>query len=209
MAERREDFAVTIRVNFNRQVYSARDEFFQELSRALRRDSRFSFDFHPIGKWGGPNDSVLSVCDAASAEEMKLQLTREALNYGFPARLMRQSLSPHNNVCYAGRQTSIVVGSDGKLYKCTVAFADPRNHVGRITEEGDLLVDEGLWNLWTQLDEKDTHKCSSCSFNPSCQSRACPLMAIIQRAPPCPMTETEYPAILKIAATSVQERLTV
>jgi uncharacterized protein len=107
---------------------------------------------------------------------------------------------PHGNVCYAGKESSIVVRSDGKICKCTVALEDPRNHVGQLTKDGQLHIDQSIWNLWVKLDDKEDSKCGSCSFGAACQSRACPLIAINEKEPPCPMTKSQYESLVKLAA---------
>lgn len=195
-----ESFHVTVRVNFTQSTLAALESFLQEIESLFRGDSRFSLDFHAVGAWGGANDASLDICDSSTVERVKLALLEKSLALGAD-RSIRSSLGSHGTICYAGKESSIVVGSDGTVYKCTVAFSDPRNHVGKLTKSGDLIVDQARWNLWTKLDDKDTTKCSSCSFNPSCQSRTCPLVAMTEREPPCPMTGGTYVALVKLAAS--------
>jgi uncharacterized protein len=199
MRDNKQEFSVTIRINFNDHIINLMEEFLSEISPLFAGDRRFSLSFHSIGKWGGPNDSNLDVCTAESAWLKKLELTDQTLRAGLSSDI-KQYLEPKGISCYAGKETSIVVRSDGKICKCTVALEDPRNIVGNITEDGHLLIDQSLWNLWVKLDDKDDGKCGSCSFSPACQSRSCPLVAIDQRAPPCPLTKSEYEATVKFAA---------
>lgn len=196
-----DDFHVRIRVNFDKANSLRMAEFFETVSPLFAGDERFSVDFHPVGKWGGPHDGDLDVCDAESVEEVRLGHLRVALEAGFSAKPVKESLSPHGNVCYAGRANSIVVRSDGVVCKCTVAFEDPINHVGSITSDGDLVVDDARWALWTELDDKDAVTCRTCSFSPTCQGRACPLIAIKRNELVCPMTRSEFDARVRLVST--------
>lgn len=204
MRDSEADFGVRVRVNFSNSTLASMEDFLVELTERLGCDPRFSLDFHPVGLWGGPNDSVMDVCDADSAEVIKVGLIDKALSHGFSDTVLKESLMPHGSICYAGKESSIVVGSDGTVYKCTVAFHDPRNHVGRITGEGELVVDPALWNLWTKLDGKADGKCGTCSFSPACQSRACPLVAIHQEEPPCPVSPAGFESMVRLVGNPKQ-----
>ena len=203
MRRRPDKFTVRIRVNFNNTNVPKIEQFLTELAPLYKDDSRFNLSFHPVGRWGGPNDSTLDVCEAESANAVKHALMTKALNRGAHGDMVTEHLQPHGNVCYAAKETSICVGSDGMVYKCTVAFEDERNHVGRITEGGDFLVNEKRWNLWTKLDDKDTGKCGGCAFNPACESRSCPLVAMDDKEPPCPMTPSDYEGLVRLAVVSM------
>jgi len=200
MRDSRERFSVRIRVNFTNETCRQMDTFFAEVAPIFARDPRFSIAFHAVGGWGGPNDATLDLCDAESAEAARLAFIRTSLALGFGDEIVRERLLSHGNVCYAGKESSIVVGSDGTVYKCTVAFQDPRNHVGRLTKHGELLVDQARWDLWTKMIGKDDRKCGTCSFSPTCQSRACPLAAMDKKEPPCPMTTSEYVETVRLAS---------
>jgi len=200
MRLRHEKFSVTVRVNFNDTILSVIDEFLSELAELFVGDDRFYLDFQAIGKWGGPNDNNLEICDSNSRWLKALELEEKALSYGFPNENVRRRLEPHGNSCYAGRSSSIVVRSDGTISKCTVALDDPRNLVGKLTNDGQLIIDESLWNLWVTTKDKEDSKCGSCSYSASCKSRACPLEAMRTGTPPCPINKTEYESLVKLAA---------
>jgi uncharacterized protein len=201
MREKDADFSVTIRVNFDPTSIPLMDEFFTEISAFFAHDSRFSLYFRPIGKWGGPNDSNLETCDAKSSALVKADLTEKQLSFGFSDNSVKRFLMAHGNVCYAAKESSIVVGADGTVYKCTVAFDDQRNHVGKITKDGRLIINQSRWDLWVKIDDEiDTSGCNSCPFIPSCQSKACPRTAMDSKRVHCPMTKTEYEAMVRSIA---------
>lgn len=98
----------------------------------------------------------------------------------------------------------MVVGSDGTIYKCTVAFEDDRNKVGQLYPDGTLEIDRDKWRAWTEP-HSPSGKCGTCSFSAACQSRACPLAAMDQGEPPCPFTPADYERMVTVAAHQLQE----
>jgi uncharacterized protein len=200
MSKRKEKFHVTIRVNFSDDFISSSEQFLEEISRLFAHDKRFALSFHPVGKLGGPNDKDLVVCDPDSVWLKSLKLAENGLNSGMMVDNLKDRLMPQGDVCYAGKESSIVIRSDGKICKCTVALDDPRNIVGKLNENGELLIDRFLWNMWTKVEGIDDGKCKSCSYSASCQSRACPLIAINEKIPPCPMVKPEYESLVKLVA---------
>jgi uncharacterized protein len=201
MKKRTEDFLVKIRINFTKHHTSeSMEEFFVQVQSLFQGDARFDLHFHPVGRWGGPNDANLDVCDVRSVGEVRSAFMRRSLQLGFPNQMAKRHLRPHGNVCYAGKENSIVIGSDGTIYKCTVAFDDAVNQVGKLLKNGEILIDQHRWNLWTKLKDKNIDKCQTCSFSPTCQSKGCPLMAIKKNEPPCPITMEEYERTVKLIA---------
>ncbi|MDT2291791.1 hypothetical protein P7H15_01100 [Paenibacillus larvae] len=61
------------------------------------------------------------------------------------------------------------------IYKCTVAFNNPYNHVGDLLENGQMILDQERWSLWITGGVNEDPMCTKCFFRPSCQGNACPL----------------------------------
>lgn len=201
MRDRNDDFFIRIRVNFNNDSVSSIKRWLdEEITPLFSNDPRFALGFNNITKWGGPNDATLNVCDSVSASIHKTQFTVMSQICNFSDQLIKEMLMPHGNVCYAGRDSSIIVGSNGVIYKCTLAFDDPRNIVGNLTTDGQLQINQTLWDQWTKLNDKDTTWCGVCSFYPPCQGRKCPLVAMNQKRPVCPMTKEEYKTLVQLVA---------
>jgi uncharacterized protein len=195
------DFTVRVRVNYDPASLRALGPWIEgELAPMFANDDRFHLAFHPIGRWGGPNDADLDVCSDLDGWEVRNDLYEASAKAGFAPASFRNYLASHGSTCYAGRESSIVIGSDGRLYKCTVAFDDPRNHVGWLLPEGRLDLDEDAFRAWVDVDHLETGKCDSCWFHASCQSRACPLVAMDDGTPPCPSQKAEMLEIVQIAA---------
>ncbi len=195
------DFRVKIRVNYNLVNSLELTRWVQkEIVPLFGGDPRFSMSFHSVGRWGGVNDSLLEICDAKAAARIRKDLTVTSVSAGMSDKTVKEFLRPHGNVCYAAKESSIVVGADGTLYKCTVAFDDVRNHVGVLAESGEMQLDKERWSKWVTIDEKIEDQCASCLFYPPCQGRKCPLTVMNDRQACCPMTISEWEAMVKAVA---------
>ncbi|MEL7091612.1 MAG: radical SAM protein [Pseudomonadota bacterium] len=199
MAERDDAFSVAVRVNFNPLTISTIEDFLDEAQEKLAPDQRFFLDFHAVGRWGGPNDAHMDVVQEQTAMQAKLGLIAQARCKGFSAASLVDALKPHGAACYAGKPQSLVIGSDGQLYKCTVAFEDPRNQIGHLRAGGVLEIDEQKFKAWTEP-VSVSGKCGSCSFAAACQSRACPLATIEASEPPCPFEPEDFETMVNFVA---------
>ena len=82
---------------------------------------------------------------------------------------------PRTSVCAALADDSIVIGADGREYRCGLQVSEPHRAVGQLSrEEGYSNQPEGLdASWWKQFDPTTLPKCSRCSFLPICWS-GCP-----------------------------------
>lgn len=205
MKARKDDFFVRIRINFNAESVEAVKKWLkEEIAPLFSGDARFALSFNSIGRWGGKNDSSLSVCDSLSASSLRADFAAQSQLCNFSDRSAKEPLMPHGSVCFASKESSLTVGANGNIYKCTVALDDPRNMVGKLTDDGRLEINQTRWNKWTKIDDKDTSWCDVCTFYPSCQGRKCPLAAMSQKKPICPMTKKEYETLIKSVAGVVK-----
>ncbi|MEP2031647.1 MAG: radical SAM protein [Paracoccaceae bacterium] len=200
LTRRDDQFDVVVRVNFDQNSSADIEPFVAELNVALADDARFYLDFHPVGQWGGPNDERLMPCDASNGRESRALFFDRARREGFDLRNLRQRLRPNGAACYAANPNSVVIGSNGTVYKCTVAFEDERNHVGRIDETGDLNLDEERLALWVSDPENLDAGCTSCHFRPSCRGDACPWARIRTGQTHCPSDQINIDKILQVLA---------
>jgi uncharacterized protein len=192
-------YVVRLRVNFDPASINQIEPWLKEIAPLFANDERFAISFHPIGKWGGPNDGKLNVCSDELSRDAKLSLFENAFDLGFSRLTYRDFLSSHGSSCYAGKASSVVVGSDGQLYKCTVAFDDERNKVGKLIPGGEMVIDQSKWKLWVDTSSLEVKKCSSCWFHASCESRTCPLVALDHGEPPCPSNQNEMKNIVELS----------
>lgn len=193
-------FSVNIRNNFDHENAKDVKFFLQDLAETLNHDPRFGLTFHPVGKWGGPNDDDFLVCGHKDAAILQYELYDQASQLGHRhSELVTTSLNPGGSVCYAAKPWSIAIGADGTLYKCTVALYDERNQVGKILPNGQMEINQDRFNLWIESNESIDSGCQKCFFRPSCQGAACPLARLNTGKSPCPTSKQYIKRTLKVA----------
>ncbi len=201
MRERDEDFFVSIRTNFDKESAPHLEAWLiDELAPLFARDPRFGLHFEPVTRRGGVNDAALCVYDPQASFALRSSLHERALDLGFSDLNAKTFLVPHGMVCYAAREWAFVVGTDGRVYKCSLAFTDPRNVVGRVTTDGHLLLDGTKASQWTSLEGRDARDCDDCPLYGCCQGRKCPLVTIKQNKPTCPITREMHATLVKAIA---------
>lgn len=193
-------FHLLFRVNFSPMNLPLLPDFVQFLGREFGHDPRFSISFHRVGHLGGPHDAAVAVCGHKNAEEHEIALTELAMQAGFSLEHWKNGMQRYGSMCYAASPRHYVVGSDGTVYKCTVAFTDPRNHVGRLDREGNLHLQEDLVTLWTRSGEETDSGCQQCGFRPACQGNVCPLERLNGLEKRCPITKTNLSQLLPMFA---------
>lgn len=72
------------------------------------------------------------------------------------------------------KKSSIVIGSDGSLYKCNVAFEKDINKIGKLLDGRYMQIDFDKLLYWTARSESDRKRCSTCPLLPSCYGMRCP-----------------------------------
>jgi uncharacterized protein len=194
------DFRVVIRVNYTAESAASIPAFIDTLASHFASDGRFSLQFHPVGRWGGPNDDQLMICDQKNADSRELHFMSLASRAGFELNACREGIRPFGSVCYAANPRSFVIGSDGTVYKCTVAFDDPRNQIGQLMPDGTLAISEALHSLWTSSGEELDSGCQACALRPACQGNACPLERLNTGKKPCPPFKRKSNDFLRVFA---------
>jgi uncharacterized protein len=202
-------FTVAIRVNVDEKNYTGAQRLVQLFTDEFGPDPRFTLDFHAI--WDR-NDTASDDVELLATDRDQAMTDLKLLALASNPRdcLGFSAFGPGARYCYASRANSLVVGSDGALYKCTVAFDDPRNHVGRINADGSIELDYDRFALWTSSDYRSDSNCQKCFYVPSCMGASCPLVRINTGKQPCPtdkvnigQTLSVYGAISSVAAEEV------
>ena len=193
-------FSIILRHNYDAQSVERLDEFVDMLQREFGGDPRFSTLFFPIGQWGGENDSDLSTCERRASIDALIRGRQLALKAGFRRALQFDRFQPNGYVCYAANPRSFVIGSDGRLYKCTVELDyHDRNIVGRLNEDGTMELDWRKMALWCETNGLDEgKKCSSCFFSPSCHGACCPKEWMDSHECQCPQEKVAIRQVLPL-----------
>jgi len=195
-------FRIVIRVNFTPNSINNIDNFLFFLGKEFGNDGRFSVDFHPVGNWGGNNDNQMNVYNFKEGRSVALKLNQKCSKQCFDLISLRNRMKPFGSACYASNPYSFVIGSDGKIYKCTVAFDDENNHIGYLTKDGELKLNNKKFMSFVSNNEKKQNKCITCFFRPACHGDACPMGNINHEQAVCPSIVINIDQTLRVLANS-------
>ncbi len=199
------EYKARIRLNIDEDNDLGMPEFIRELKEHFSDDPRFFVNFFPVGQWGGPNDDELHVLPQDRAVKSVLSLCETSVDHGL-SNVLDYLLKPGGSVCYAAKPNSFVIGSDGNVYKCTVALYHDKNLVGKIDRDGTMQLDLDKFALWIMNDESEDSGCKTCFFRPSCQGSSCPLIRIEQGVAPCPPEKKHIQKVMRIVGSELKKK---
>lgn len=157
------DFFITLRLH----VHNNNSESILRLVDFIRceflEDSRFEIFFHRIENLGGNGGSggmEILMSDSDYAEFIKSIPELDTRSHE-PKRA-RSELHLDNYICYASKPNSLLIRSDGRIGKCTVLLSDPRNDVGRLSEDGTLKFNQPALQGWLEGFRNFEHTVLSC-----------------------------------------------
>jgi len=131
------DFHMTLRLHVDRDNADACGEFLDLMVRDLGGDPRFQLFPRLLARWGGPNDADLCVLDSGAGNDVLDRIRAEAREKNVPLF----TTGEHQPVCYASKGNSLVVRSDGRLNKCTIALEAEANQIGNLSPDGTVCID--------------------------------------------------------------------
>jgi uncharacterized protein len=194
-----EEFDITIRVNFDRENMKEVSELIKFVRDHFSDDQRFGMFFRPVGKWGGKNDDELPICNHIISNQKIWDFQEEAVQQGVSmSPIVAGSMMPTASVCYAAKPNSLVIGSDGQVYKCTTVLDEDVNKVGHIYEDGTLDLDYDKLAFWVTNGEENDSGCQSCFFRPACQGNHCPWYRVVTGERPCPYEKRNVRKVLNL-----------
>jgi uncharacterized protein len=135
------DIKIKLRLHFSPDNYRYMDDFIDHLLRRydVANDRRFQPYLHAICKWGGPNDDRLNVFSDVEYQSVYQRLA---------ARLGEREYGDY--ICYAAKANSLLIRSDGRIGKCTVALYDDRNTIGTLDADGSVNIDGTKMAPWVK-----------------------------------------------------------
>lgn len=161
---------ILIRTNFNQENLNTIQEYAQFYMQHFGGDKRFSAYWNAVQDWGG--EAVHNVEDKLIQNYDKTQINLIAAKYDIPLVIENTLLSPGGYACYAGKQNSFIIGTEGAIYKCPQKIYDDYNKIGHLNKDGDLVLDNEKYMQW--VSPFTENKCVSCVMRPSCLSARCP-----------------------------------
>ncbi|KAG9597698.1 hypothetical protein KCV01_g8995, partial [Aureobasidium melanogenum] len=168
------EFEIILRLHVTEESYRNMPLLCREIAAAFGGDSRFMVFFKRITNLGGPNTASIRQVGVDTAMDKVAEacsyLTQAGVRYSNGVNSQYESQIPVSQIkvrknepkslgdklesapyiCYASKPNSFVVRANGRLAKCTVAFADPKNDVGFIDAGGLLHIESEKVAYWTR-----------------------------------------------------------
>lgn len=199
-----EQFTIVVRINFDNDNLPHVQELLEMLERDFAGNTHFEILFHPVCKWGGPNDGNLNVC-GSTAYLSGLALSKKASTMALTqvAQLSQMQGLRGGNVCTAARPYCFILAADGKIMKCSLPMDhEDYNIVGHLGPDGVPTIDDEKLARWVAPSFEDDDMCKKCFYLPVCQGCRCQNIRFTPGFRPCPEEKLNIAATL----TSLWER---
>ncbi|SHH13864.1 radical SAM/SPASM domain-containing protein [Tepidibacter thalassicus] len=171
MASTDYDFKVTIRTNFNKEVFARAKEFYEFIKNTF--DDRFSVYFEGIKKLGGKNDDKLNILESEEVSNSTINIAKIIKELNIKNDVVDMMTRPFSRVCYATKHNNFVIDYDGTVLKCTLALDDELNRIGFITKDGFMKIDEEKHANWVGKKTELNDECKKCKILPICYGGRC------------------------------------
>ena len=142
------NFDITLRLHVNKENVDNIKQFLRRVHDDLEADNRFNVFIRSLSRLGGSNDKNLPILNdngAMQENEIISLLRKEAAELH-----LKQVPIADNYVCYAAKLNTLLIRSDGRLGKCTVALYDSKNTIGRLQEDGTVVIDKEKAAWWSR-----------------------------------------------------------
>lgn len=164
-------FDVTIRTNFNDEILSHAEEFYDFVSENF--DKRFNIYYEGIKHLGGINDEKVSVMDNVSAKISMIDISSIIRRHKLENSVCSDRLHPFSHICQATKYNSFIVDYNGTLLKCTLDFNREDNKIGYIAADGQMVIDHEKHCKWLTVGYENNDSCQKCRILPLCFGRQC------------------------------------
>ncbi len=164
-------FEVTIRTNFNNEVFKNAKEFYRFI--AANFDQRFHVYYEGIKKLGGSNDGELDVLDKNEVSESSVDIAGYIRELGIKNDVIDEMTLPFNRICYATKHNDFIIDYDGSVLKCTLSLDDELNKIGSIYKDGTMEIDDYKHAKWVGKKSLLQEQCKKCKVLPLCYGGRC------------------------------------
>lgn len=165
------DFEVTIRTNFNEEVFRRAKEFYKFIAQNF--DRRFHVYYEGIKKLGGENDASLDILGVDKVSETSIDIAAYIRKLGIKNDVIDEMTLPFKQVCYATKHNNYLIDYDGSILKCTLSLDDKLNHIGRLYKDGTMEIDEARHAKWVGKKTQLANICKQCKVLPLCYGGRC------------------------------------
>jgi uncharacterized protein len=150
------DFIITLRVHYHRHNIGQLDELMEAIAREFSQDKRFKCLPQAVEQHGSENDYLFDKLSHKTEEEVLAKFKSGFNKTGF----IKDKEEMH--VCYASKPNSLMIRADGRIGKCTVALNDEINTIGKINEDGTVVIDQKRAQFWMRGIFEDNEETLAC-----------------------------------------------
>lgn len=143
MRELSGEFTVMITCHIDSNSLDDAQTFIDHACLMFGRDPRFKLWIREVSDLGGPNGGTLTLLSPSQMTRLE-ELRQYAKSLGVLTG------DDEEYICYAAQPNTFVIRSNGMVGKCTCALDDPSNDVGRLDEDGTLVLDQDKMRVWTR-----------------------------------------------------------
>lgn len=159
-------FFINIRNNITRENRKSCEDFKDEFKSLFGGNYHFSLTQFPVKDWGGERINGIRQELLSETDLLPLRGVHTTTDLCDSLETVR---------CYATKRNGFVIDPRCNVYKCSHLYSDKdglTNYIGKISEEGELSIDENLNMQWSM--PRISNKCFLCFFLPYCMSYYCP-----------------------------------
>jgi uncharacterized protein len=158
------DVEIILRIHLSKENVGSIEVLLEKIASELGDDARFKVYLRPLEKLGGPNDASLRVLTPDEQERVIEHLLGSVSSKVSVFNESKEESAAKSHICYAAQGNSLAIRADGSIAKCTVALYDEQNRVGRIQEDGKLLIDRNRFMPWLRGLESMNPEELSCPY---------------------------------------------
>jgi len=196
-------FIVSVRTNVSAGMYDKMPEYMKFVKEEFGNDERFRFFLRPVGDWGGEAVKHMSgqLIDKNSFDSVydKVMETGEKVNFNTYHHFLR----PGGSMCGAALRNNYLIGTDGRVMKCTMHLDHEMNTIGQITPDGKMTLDNARLAKWVARFSNIRQACKKCFFRPACNASSCPAKGVLSDEDySCPYEKNSLDNTLKLISQS-------
>jgi uncharacterized protein len=161
---------VHLRINYSNANIQELFEVLEDIPTHLR--TRLTISLHRIWQTQDEEEQV-------GVAEIYVRLKNQGFNLDAHRLLLGK-----REVCYADRDTQLLINYDGNVFKCTARDFVPENRLGYLDKNGNLVFEGERWVQRKKQNVWNNPRCANCNLVPICLG-ACSQLQFENKNVPC------------------------
>lgn len=162
-------FDIGIRINCTPEIIEESFELINMISENL--DYRFSIIPYSRNDMGGKSNNKIRYCNKFESEVIKYELFKYAMDKDVKSTHSFKYMKPFSRICTSNDPNFFILDYNGTLKKCEAVLDFPKNIVGYLSENGEMIINHENNASWTVKKQKES--CFLCKKYPLCYGFDC------------------------------------